>query len=238
MGEYGTPNIDIEEGFIDIEHKGRKDRFLFPRQASSLYHTSKIHDTDLLYFYVRTWGLKVTDLMQGPVYGLFTKEMNNNEQLRTFFNYDSIFGTVINRFVVQATMGIPLTLYGSGNQNRGYINLLDTMECVALTAENPPSSGELRIFNQFTQKLSVRQIAEKVTRAAKGLGIDVTTTCIENPRTEADEHYYNPVTKGLQELGLVPVLLDEKILVEMLTVVLEHKRHVNTEIIHSKVNWR
>ena len=136
MGEYGTPNIDIPEGWIDIEYNGRKDRFLFPRQASSLYHTTKIQDTDLLWFYVRTWGIRVTDLMQGPVYGIFTNEADLDERLMPNFNYDEIFGTVLNRFVVQAVAGYPLTVYGKGGQTRGYINIKDTLQCVYLALLN------------------------------------------------------------------------------------------------------
>ena len=126
MGEYGTPNIDIEEGWIDIEHKGRKDKFLFPRAAGSLYHTTKVLDTDLIWFYVRTYGLRVTDLMQGPVYGISTEEADLDSRLCPNFHYDDIFGTVVNRFLVQAVAGVPLTVYGGGGQTRGYLNLRDT----------------------------------------------------------------------------------------------------------------
>lgn len=142
MGEYGTPNIDIEEGWIDIEHKGRKDRFLFPRQAGSLYHTTKVLDTDLIWFYVRTFGLRATDLMQGPVYGLETSETSGNHQLYSFFNYDDIFGTVVNRFMVQAVAGVPLTVYGKGGQVRGYLDIRDTLQCIQLAAANPPGAGQ------------------------------------------------------------------------------------------------
>ena len=119
MGEYGTPNIDIEEGWLDVEHNGRKQKFIYPRAAGSLYHTTKVLDTDLLWFYVRTWGLRVTDLMQGPVYGIYTDESRIDSSLLPFFNYDELFGTVVNRFVVQAVAGYPLTVYGKGGQTRG-----------------------------------------------------------------------------------------------------------------------
>ena len=151
MGEYGTPNIDIEEGWIDIEHKGRKDRFLFPRQAGSLYHTTKILDTDLLWFYVRAYGLAVTDLMQGPVYGLQTDQSEIDDRLLPNFHYDDIFGTVLNRFIVQAVAGLPLTVYGKGGQTRGYLNIKDTIQCIDLALEKPADKGELRVFNQFTE---------------------------------------------------------------------------------------
>ena len=201
MGEYGTPNIDIEEGFIDIEHKGRKDRFLFPRQAGSLYHTTKVQDTDMLYFYVRTWGLRVTDLMQGPVYGVFTDEMDGDERLATNLNYDHVFGTVLNRFMVQAVAGFPLTIYGKGGQTRGYLNIRDTVQCLRIATENPAGEGELRVFNQFTETFSVNDLAERVVAAAQGLQLRPTIEHLENPRVEREEHYYNPVHQGLIRTG-------------------------------------
>ncbi|MGD8671395.1 MAG: NAD-dependent epimerase/dehydratase family protein, partial [Desulfobacterales bacterium] len=182
MGEYGTPNIDIEEGWLEVEHNGRQHMFLYPRQAGSLYHTTKIMDTDLLWFYVRTWGLRVTDLMQGPVYGIFTDESAQDERLLPFFNYDEIFGTVLNRFVVQAVAGYPLTVYGKGGQTRGYLNIKDTLNCVRLAVENPAKTGELRIFNQFTETFSINDLAAKVKKAGKQLALKVEIEHIENPR--------------------------------------------------------
>ena len=219
MGEYGTPNIDIPEGWIEIEYNGRKDRFLFPRQASSLYHTTKIQDTDLLWFYVRTWGIRVTDLMQGPVYGIFTNEADLDVRLMPNFNYDEIFGTVLNRFIVQAVAGYPLTVYGKGGQTRGYINIKDTLQCVYLAAENPPEEGDLRIFNQITETFMVNELAEKVKQVGAKLGYDVKINHIENPRKEAEEHYYNPKYTGLIELGLRPHSLTEEVLIGMFEIV-------------------
>ena len=167
MGEYGTPDIDIEEGWLEVEHKGRRQKFLYPRQAGSLYHTTKIMDTDLLWFGVRMWDLKVTDLMQGPVYGLFTDEAQKDERLLPFFSYDEIFGTVLNRFVVQAVVGYPLTVYGEGGQTRGYLNIRDTLNCVRLSVENPAEPAELRIFNQFAETFSVNDLAVKVKEAGR-----------------------------------------------------------------------
>lgn len=237
MGEYGTPNIDIEEGWIDIEHKGRKGRFLFPRQAGSLYHTTKIQDTDLLYFYVRTWDLRVTDLMQGPVYGLFTDEMADDVHLTSHFSYDETFGTILNRFIVQAIAGIPLTVYGKGQQTRGYLNIKDTMQCVRLAVENPVSRGELRILNQFTETFSVNELADKVEKAGLVLGIDVRIQNLDNPRVEAEEHYYNPAHHGLRELGLRPHLLTDDVLVEVMNQVQQHRDAIRHDIILPKSNW-
>lgn len=223
MGEYGTPNIDIEEGWIEIHHKGRKDRFLYPRAAGSLYHTTKIQDTDLLWFYVRTWGLRVTDLMQGPVYGVYTDEGRQDRRLLPFFNYDELFGTVLNRFVVQAAAGYPLTVYGKGGQTRGYLNLLDTLQCVRLAMETPSRQGELRVMNQFTQTFSVRDLAEHVRRAGGELGLDVAIQSVSNPRVEAEEHYYNPAHTAFDALGLRPNVLTDEVLVEMLSLALEYR---------------
>lgn len=237
MGEYGTPNIDIEEGWLDVEHKGRSHRFLYPRQASSLYHTTKIMDTDLLWFYVRTWGIRVTDLMQGPVYGVFTDETGDDERLFPFFNYDELFGTVLNRFVVQAVAGYPLTVYGQGGQTRGYLNLRDTLSCVRLAMENPAERGELKIFNQFTETFSVNQLAEMVCRVGEKMGLGVTVQSLPNPRKELEKHYYNPAHTGLIELGLEPTLLTDEVLGELMEFVLKHRDNVVHDAIFKGVKW-
>jgi UDP-sulfoquinovose synthase len=237
MGEYGTPNIDIEEGWIQIRHKGKKDKFLFPRQASSLYHTTKIQDTDLLWFYVRTWGLRVTDLMQGPVYGISTDEADMDERLIPNFHYDEIFGTVLNRFIVQAIIGYPLTVYGKGGQTRGYLNLKDTLQCVYLAATQPAKPGELRIFNQISESFSVNEVAERVKIVGKKLGYDVKITHLENPRKEKEEHYYNPKYTGLLELGLKPHYLTEGALEGMFKKIAKYRDEINKTTIFRGVKW-
>ena len=238
MGEYGTPNIDIEEGWIEIDHKGRKDRFLFPRQAGSLYHTTKVLDTDLLWFYVRVYGLNVTDLMQGPVYGLSTEEAELHPELAPNFHYDDIFGTVVNRFLVQAVAGLPLTVYGKGGQIRGYLNLRDTLQCIALAAANPPGEGHLRILNQFTETFSVNELAERVQRVAAGMGLPVEIQHIDNPRREQEEHYYNPAHRGLLELGLRPHLMTDDVVANMLDRVRAHRDRIIVDRILPRVRWR
>ena len=238
MGEYGTPNIDIEEGWIEIEHKGKKDTFLFPRQASSLYHTTKIMDTDLLWFYVRMWDLRVTDLMQGPVYGLVTEESGDREKLATFFNYDELFGTVLNRFVVQAVVGYPLTVFGKGGQTRGYLNIMDTLTCVRLSLENPAQPGELRIFNQLTETFSVNELAERVSRVGRQMGLNVQIQSVENPRLEKEDHYYNPTHRGLLELGLQPHYLTDDTLTRMITRVQKFKERIDVHKINRGVRWK
>lgn len=238
MGEYGTPNIDIEEGWIDIEYKGRKQKFLYPRQASSLYHTTKIMDTDLIWFYVRMWNLRCTDLMQGPVYGIQTYESQDKENLFTFFNYDELFGTVINRFVTQAVAGYPLTVYGKGGQIRGYLNIKDTLQCVQLSLLNPAAQGELRIFNQFVETFSVNELAQRVHDCGKLFGIDVKINQLPNPRIEAEDHYYNPAHSGLLQLGLKPHYLNEQELGSLFEVVICHKKEIQRDAIFRNVTWR
>jgi UDP-sulfoquinovose synthase len=237
MGEYGTPNIDIEEGWLEIEHKGRKDKFLFPRAASSLYHTTKVLDTDLLWFYVRTYGLRVTDLMQGPVYGLSTNESDLDPKLLPNFNYDDIFGTLVNRFLVQAVAGVPLTVYGGGGQTRGYLNLRDTLQCVRLAAENPAANGELKIYNQLTETFTVNEVAERISTVGNNMGLDVTIKSIKNPRREKEEHYYNPAHSGLKKLGLKPHPMTDEVIENMLRIVLKHRDRICVEQILPRVRW-
>jgi len=237
MGEYGTPNIDIEEGWLEVEHNGRRDTFLYPRHAGSLYHTTKIMDTDLLWFYVRMWGIRGTDLMQGPVYGLTTPEAAENDSLLTFFNYDEIFGTVLNRFIVQAVAGYPLTVYGKGGQTRGYLNIIDTINCVRLSIENPSRQGELRIFNQLTETFTVNELAEKVKRVGNEMGLNVIIQQVENPRKEAEEHYYNPKHTGLLELGLQPHYMTEEVIRGMLDKVYKYRDYIIPGRIMRNVRW-
>jgi len=238
MGEYGTPNIDIEEGWINIEHKGRKDKFLYPRQSGSLYHTTKIMDTDLLWYYVRVWGLKVTDLMQGPVYGIYTDESKSNEDLLTFFSYDEIFGTVLNRFIVQAVAGYPLTVYGKGGQTRGYLNIKDTLQCIRIAIESKPKKAELRILNQYTETFTVQDLANLVKETGNRYNLNVKIKNIKNPRIELEEHYYNPSNKGFIDLGLKPNNLTKDEIAKIIEKVLKHKDKININQIYQGINWK
>jgi len=237
MGEYGTPNIDIEEGWLDVEHKGRRQKFLYPRQAGSLYHTTKVLDTDLLWFYVRSYGLRVTDLMQGPVYGLSTAESDLDDRLLPNFHYDDIFGTVVNRFLIQAVAGVPLTVYGKGGQIRGYLNLKDTLQCVELALNNPVDQGDMRILNQFTEQFSVNELAERVSRVGNSMGLNVQVKSIDNPRKELEEHYYNAAHSGLLELGLKPHYMTDDVLAEMLEQVIRCKSNIDERKIMPRVKW-
>jgi UDP-sulfoquinovose synthase len=237
MGVYGTPNIDIEEGYLEVEHKGRRHRFLYPKTPGSLYHLTKAQDGDLLYFYCRMWPIRVTDLNQGPVYGLTTGESDEDERLLPMFNYDDVFGTVLNRFLVQAVAGVPLTVYGQGGQTRGYLNIQDTLACVELALLHPPAPGEYRVFNQFVETFSVNDLARKVQDAGRALDLRVEVQHLPNPRREAEEHYYNPAQTGLSSLGLKPHYLDEATLCRMVQLVQKYRNQIQPELILPQVRW-
>tara|TARA_B100000401_G_scaffold437957_1_gene384908 strand:- start:2842 stop:3981 length:1140 start_codon:yes stop_codon:yes gene_type:complete len=237
MGEYGTPNIDIEEGWIDIKHNKRREKFLYPRQGSSLYHTSKIMDTDLIWFYTRMYNLRCTDLMQGPVYGIYPQSVINDKHV-PIFTYDDIFGTVLNRFIVQSLINNPLTIYGSGKQIRGYINIKDSVECIKITLQNKPKKGTLNIYNQFTEQFSVLQLAEIVRNSMSEIGINVKIRKIKNPRVENENHYYNAKHSNLKNLGLKPTKLTNKIIIEIAQYCMKHKRNIRRDIISPKVSWK
>src|SRR5690349_1190817 len=237
MGEYGTPDIDIEEGFIDIEHNGRRDRLPFPKLPGSLYHCSKVHDSTNIHFAARAWGIRATDLNQGVVYGVETDETARDDRLVTRFDYDELFGTVLNRFCVQAVIGHPLTVYGSGGQTRGFLNIRDTLRCVELAVENPADRGEFRVFNQFTEQFSVGELAELVKAAGEHLGHSVEVQHVENPRVELEEHYYNATHTKLLDLGLEPTLLGEELVESMLGMLERHRDRVIESFIDPRTRW-
>lgn len=237
MGEYGTPNINIEEGWLTINHEGRSDQFLYPRAAGSIYHTTKVLDTDLIYFFVRNYGLKVTDLMQGPVYGLHYSQSSEDPLALPNFHYDGLFGTVINRFIVQAVSGIPLTIYGKGGQTRGYLHLNDSLQCIHLALQNPPAPGQLKIYNQFVDTLTVNQIAELVVSAAADANINATCQTVPNPRREKEEHYYHAKNEGFYKLGLKPQHFDTENILKIINEVLRYKDMIDTSKVLPKVKW-
>jgi UDP-sulfoquinovose synthase len=237
MGEYGTPNIDIEEGFLEVHHKGRTDVLPFPCQPGSFYHLSKVHDSHNIRFACRAWKVAATDLHQGVVYGIETDETSRSEKVSTGFHYDDVFGTALNRFCVQAAAGMPLTVYGQGGQRRGFLNIRDTLRCVELAIVNPAKAGEYRVFNQFTETFTVLQLAELVLQQARKLGMAVEISYIENPRVEQEEHHYNPTHTKLLDLGLQPHLLSEELVGTMIGTILKYKHRVKREIILPKVKW-
>jgi len=235
MGEYGTPNIDIEEGFIEITHKGRTDVLPYPKQPGSFYHLSKVHDSHNIAFACRIWGLRSTDLNQGVVYGQETDETTLHPDLATRFDYDAVFGTVLNRFCVQAVVGHPLTVYGKGGQTRGMLDIRDTLACVELAILHPAAEGEYRVFNQFTESFSVAQMADMVADAYPG---ELTISHVTDPRVEKEEHYYRAAHTKLLDLGLVPHLLEPATIRSLLAVVNRHRRRVDLSAITPTVQWR
>jgi UDP-sulfoquinovose synthase len=238
MGEYGTPNIDIEEGYITIEHNGRKDTLPYPKQPGSFYHLSKVHDSHNIHFACKIWGLRATDLNQGVVYGVLTDETGMDEMLINRLDYDGVFGTALNRFCIQAAVGHPLTVYGKGGQTRSFLDIRDTVRCIEIAVNNPADAGEFRVFNQFTELFSVGDLAEMVQKAGTALGLKVTVDHIENPRVEKEEHYFNAKNTNLLDLGLQPHFLSDSLLDSLLNFAMKYKDRVDQQHILPKVSWR
>lgn len=238
MGEYGTPNIDIEEGYITIEHNGRKDVLPYPKQPGSFYHLSKVHDSHNILFACKIWGLRATDLNQGVVYGTVTQEVSLDEALINRFDYDEVFGTVLNRFCIQAAAGHPLTVYGKGGQTRGYLDIRDTVRCIEIACLNPARPGECRVFNQFTEQFSVLEIAHMVQAAARKLSMHVEIDHLPDPRVEAEEHYYNAKHSKLTDLGLQPHLLSESLLDSLMNIALRYRDRIVPSLFLPHVDWR
>ncbi len=238
MGEYGTPNIDIEEGFITITHKGRTDTLPFPKQPGSFYHLSKVHDSHNIMFCCRTWGIRCTDLNQGIVYGAVTDQSAMDDALHTRFDYDQVYGTALNRFCAQAVLGEPITVYGQGGQTRGWIDIRDTMRCIELAILNPPDASEYRVFNQITEQFSLIDIADRVAAAAQRAGYPGTVVHLPNPRIEAEDHYYHAVHTRLEDLGLQPHALSDATLDAMLALVAKYADRIDPNALAPTVSWR
>jgi len=239
MGEYGQPNIDIEEGYLTVEHKGRTETFLYPKSPGSFYHLTKVHDSNNIYFACRAWGLRATDLNQGVVYNVHTPETLLDPRLANRFDYDGVFGTALDRFVVQAAAGHPITVYGRGGQTRGYINIVDTVRCIELACLNPAEPGKMRVMNQLTQWFSVNQLAEMVQRVAGEMGIEATVEHIENPRVEReDDHYFNAVNTSLLDLGLEPHFLDDDVVRSLIQTALENRERIDAGVICNSPTWK
>lgn len=239
MGEYGTPNVDIPEGHFDLEFRGRKDRVMFPRRAGSFYHLTKVHDSHNIEFVCRTWGLRSTDIMQGVVFGTRIPEMGDDPKLLTRYDIDECFGTFINRACASAIIGHPITVYGTGHQQRGFLPLKDSMQCLTLAMENPPEAGEYRVFNQFEKTYNLIGLAGLVQRAAAKLGRAVTISNYENPRTEADEHYYNPDRVKLLDMGYQPTTDIEGEVTAMLSDLMWYENTIweMHDLLIPKIHW-
>jgi UDP-sulfoquinovose synthase len=237
MGEYGTPNIDIEEGYITIEHNGRKDTLPYPKQPGSMYHLSKVHDSHNIHFACRIWGLRATDLNQGIVYGVLTEETGMDELLINRLDYDGVFGTALNRFCIQAAVGHPLTVYGKGGQTRGFLDIRDTVRCIEIAIANPAQPGEFRVFNQFTELFSIGDLAMMVKKAGNAMGLNVDINHIDNPRVEKEEHYFNAKNTKLLDLGLQPHFLSDSLLDSLLNFAVKYQKRVDHKQILPKVSW-
>jgi UDP-sulfoquinovose synthase len=238
MGEYGTPNIDIEEGYIRISHKGREDVLPYPKQPFSFYHLSKVHDSHNIMFACKAWGIRATDLNQGVVYGLWTDECKRDERLYNRIDYDGVFGTALNRFCIQAAIGYDLTVYGKGGQTRGFLDIRDTLQCVELAALNPADRGEFRVFNQFTEQFSVLELAQRVQKVALEMGLRANIAHLPNPRVEKEEHYYNAVHTRLLDLGLKPHLLSDELIRDLITTAQRYRDRIDTSVIAPTATWR
>ena len=239
MGEYGTPAIDIPEGFFDVEFRGRKDRLPFPRQAGSWYHQSKVHDSHNTHFASKIWGIRATDIMQGVVFGTRIEAIGADPRLGTRLDFDQCFGTAINRFCCQAVIGHPLTLYGLGGQKRGFLPLADSMQCLGLAIENPPGAGEYRVFNQFENAYSISELACLVQEVAASIDIAVEIRRYDNPRAEMEEHYYNPDRQHLIDLGYQPTRDMRSVLKAMLLELLANKDRIeaHADVLIPDIRW-
>jgi UDP-sulfoquinovose synthase len=238
MGEYGTPNIDIEEGYIQIEHNGRKDTLPFPKQPPSFYHLSKVHDSHNILFACKIWGIRATDLNQGVVYGTLTDEVELDEALINRFDYDEVFGTVLNRFCAQAAVGHPLTVYGKGGQTRGFLDIRDTVRCIEIACMNPAARGECRVYNQFTEQFSVLELARMVQAAARKIGMPVEIDFLPPPRVEAESHYYNAKHSKLVDLGLQPHHLSDSLLDSLMSIAIKYSDRIDSSLFLPQVEWR
>jgi UDP-sulfoquinovose synthase len=229
MGEYGTPNVEIPEGFFEVEYRGRRDLMPFPRQAGSWYHWSKVHGSNSIMFACKIWNLRATDVMQGVVFGTRITGMENDERLLTRLDFDQAFGTAINRFCCQAVIGHELTPYGRGHQKRGFLPLRDSMQCLTLALETPPQAGEYRVFNQFEEVYDITELALKVKKVARDLGLSVEVQNLENPREEMEEHYYKPDHQHLFDLGYQPTHNVEAEMQIMLQDLLRHRDRIEAK---------
>jgi len=239
MGEYGTPNVAIPEGFFEIEYRGRTDRLMFPKRAGSWYHQSKVHDTHNLEMACRIWGLRATDIMQGVVYGTRPGVGEGDPRMATRFDFDQCFGTVINRFCAQAVAGLPLTPYGKGGQKRSFLPIRDSLQCLTLALENEPDRGEYRTFNQFENVYNVWALAEKVVQAGCETGLSAAIRPLENPRIEAEAHYYQPECNHLPALGYQPTRDMDAELRSMMADLLPHREVIlrHGAALHPDIRW-
>ena len=237
MGVYGYSDVfgEIPEGYLDIKVKQTSSdtKILFPTNPGSIYHMTKSLDQILFAFYNKTWDIKITDLHQGIVWGTSTKLTGLHPSLANRFDYDGEYGTVLNRFIVEAAAGQQISVYGTGGQARALIHIEDSVACVKLAIENPPKNSEaVRIFNQVAEVKKVKDLAKLVSDHT-GVGIEY----LSNPRKESAENELLVKNDGLKSLGFKPTLLSDKLLEDVLSLAKLYSHSVNTFAIKSKAKW-
>lgn len=236
---YGTAGVKIPEGYLRI-HVPTEDgdviesEILYPPNPGSIYHLTKTQDQLLFAYYNKNDGLRITDLHQGIVWGTQTRETRLDERLINRFDYDGDYGTVLNRFLMQAAVNYPLTVHGSGGQTRAFIHIQDTVRCIQLAVENPPEDGErVRVFNQMTETHRLIDLAEMVSRMT-GAEIDH----VENPRNEADSNDLFVENRQLLELGLDPITLEEALLEEVTEIATKYSHRADLTKVPARSLWR
>jgi UDP-sulfoquinovose synthase len=235
---YGTAGMRIPEGYLEVKVElddGREVRqeILYPPNPGSIYHLTKTQDQLFFAFYNKNDGVKVTDLHQGIVWGTQTDQTVRDERLINRFDYDGDYGTVLNRFLMQAAVDYPLTVHGTGGQTRAFIHIQDTVRCIALAAETPPQTGErVRIVNQMTESHRIRDLAEKVS-ALTGTPV----AFLDNPRKEACENDLYVQNDTLLRLGLAPIRLDDGLLSEVTEIAQRYRHRIETAKIPCVSRW-
>lgn len=241
-GEYDHySNIDIEEGYIKINHKGRQsNEMIYPRRPGSIYHTSKTSSTYFIDFLARIWGLRCTDVQQAIVFGLYTDDIDKTK-VYSRFDSDEAAGTVLNRFIVQALIDVPLTIYGEGKHQRGFLSLNDSVQALEIAVNNPAEAGKVQTWNQLSEWHSMNAIANFVKKVVEEEGDKVTTQYIETPRKEhTGEHYYKYITQKLSDLGYKPTRTIEeeiKYVYNLLKPRREELRKLE-RVVMPKITWR
>ena len=237
MGVYGYSKEfgDIPEGYLNVKiNSTQKDvDILYPTNPGSVYHMTKSLDQIMFQFYNKNWGLKITDLHQGIVWGTQTRHTNIAPELTNRFDYDGVYGTVLNRFISQAATRNDITVYGTGGQQRAFIHIEDTAQCIRLAVENPPEdTKKVRIFNQVAEVHSVRDLADKVAGLYRGL-----VSYVDNPRKELAENELAVSNQGLKSLGFKPILLDDGLLDDVKFIAESMKDNLNQSNILSSPKW-
>ena len=234
---YGTAGMKIPEGYLDIKVDTGEElidqQILYPTNPGSVYHMTKVLDQNLFAYYAKNDELRITDLHQGIIWGTHTPQTERDERLINRFDYDGDYGTVLNRFLMQAAIGYPLTVHGTGGQTRAFIHIRDMVKCIQLALENPPANGDrVKIFNQMTETHRVRDLAQLVARIS---GTDF--ALVPNPRKEADENELHVTNDTFLSLGLQPTKLAEGLLQEVEDVAKKYADRVDRSKIPARSLW-